>query len=212
MKMKTNTIRLRWVLAAALAAAPATSWAAQKSYAVVPAERSVVIDVGKSGLFSFAGHTHEVVAPGFSGEVVADDEDLSRSRVTLVFDARALKVTGRGESAEDVPKVQEAMLGPKVLDAARFPEIRFVSKAVSGRALGPGSFTLDVAGELTLKGVTRPVALPLKVEVKGETLLAEGTTTLRQKDFGIQPVSVAGVVNVKNELKLTFRVEAREVR
>jgi hypothetical protein len=28
----------------------------------------------------------------------------------------------------------------------------------------------------------------------------------------MEPVSVAGVVNVKNELKLTFRIEAREKR
>jgi polyisoprenoid-binding protein YceI len=171
-----------------------------------------VIDVGKSGLFSFAGHVHEVVAPGLSGEVVADAEDLSRSRVTLVFDARALKVTGRGEPPDDVPKVQEAMLGPKVLDAARFPEIRFASTAVSGRALGPGAYSVEVAGALTLHGVTRPVTLPLKIEITGDTLVATGATTLRQKDYGIDPVSVAGVVNVKNELKLTFRIEARERR
>jgi polyisoprenoid-binding protein YceI len=207
-----TTMYTRATLAAVLALVAAGAGAAEKSYTVVPAERSVVIDVGKSGLFSFAGHTHEVVAPAFSGEVVADDQDLTRSRVSLVFEARALKVTGRGESAEDVPKVQEAMLSPKVLDAARFPEIRFVSKSVAGRVVSPGVYTVEVAGELTLHGVTRPLTLPLKIEVKGEALLAEGSTTLRQKDFGMEPVSVAGVVNVKNELKLTFRIEAREKR
>ena len=201
-----------WAGAAVLALCPAWGWAAERTYVVVPAERSVVIDVGKSGLFSFAGHVHEVVAPGLSGEVVADAEDLSRSRVTLLFDARALKVTGRGEPPDDVPKVQEAMLGPKVLDTARFPEIRFASKAVSGRTLGPAAYAVDVAGDLTLHGVTRPVTLPLKIEITGDTLVATGTTTLRQKDYGIDPVSVAGVVKVKNELTLTFRIEGREKR
>ena len=208
-------MRMGWRGAAGLAALallPAAARAAEKTYVVAPAERSVVIDVGKSGLFSFAGHVHEVVAPAFSGEVVADAEDLARSRVSLVFDARALKVTGRGEPADDVGKVQEAMIGPKVLDAARFPEIRFASKSVSGRATGPNAYAVEVAGDLTLHGVTRAVTLPLKIEVTGETLLATGETTIRQKDFGIQPVSVAGVVNVKNELKLTFRIEARERR
>jgi polyisoprenoid-binding protein YceI len=202
----------RWALAAAMTLAPARGWAAETTYTVVPAERSVVIEVGKSGLFSFAGHAHEVVAPAFSGEIVADAQDLPRSRVTLVFEARALKVTGHGESADDLPKVQEAMLGPKVLDVARFPEIRFASKSVTGRVLGSGGYAVDVVGELTLHGVTRPLTVPLKIEVKGESLLAQGEATLRQKDFGMEPVSVAGVVNVKNELKLTFRIEARQQR
>jgi polyisoprenoid-binding protein YceI len=205
-------MRSGWAGLAALALAPAWAWSAEKAYVVAPAERSVVIEVGKSGLFSFAGHTHEVVAPAFSGEIVADAANLARSRVSLLFDARALKVTGRGEPADDVGKVQEVMIGPKVLDAARFPEIRFVSKSVSGRALGPRAYAVDVAGDLTLHGVTRPLTVPLKIEITGEALLATGQTVLRQKDFGVEPVSVAGVVNVKNELKLAFRIEAREKR
>lgn len=202
-------MRLSWLGAAAVAVLPSVTGAAERAYTVVPAERSVVIDVGKSGLFSFAGHEHEVVAPAFSGEVVADPDDPGRSRVSLVFDARALKVTGRGEPADDVVKVQEAMLGPKVLDVARFPEIRFESKSVKGQATGQGAYAVEVSGDLTLHGVTRPLTLPLKIELSGDRLVATGETRLRQTAFGMRPVSVAGVVNVKDELKLTFRVEAQ---
>src|SRR5262245_15685437 len=95
-------MRLSGLGAAAVVLAAGWAAAAERAYTVVPAERSVVIEVGKSGLFGFAGHVHEVVAPAFSGEVVADPQDLSRSRVLLVFDARALKVTGKGEPPEDV--------------------------------------------------------------------------------------------------------------
>jgi polyisoprenoid-binding protein YceI len=195
-------------LAAAVVLVPGVAGAAERAYTVVPAERSVVIEVGKSGLFGFAGHEHEVVAPAFSGEVVADPDDPGRSRVTLVFDARGLKVTDKGESADDLAKVQESMLSPKVLDAARFPEIRFESKAVKGQAGGAPAYAVEVTGDLTLHGVTRPVTLPLKVELSGHRLVATGQTRLRQTDFGMKPVSVGGVVNVKDELKLTFRIEA----
>jgi hypothetical protein len=36
-----------------------------------------------------------------------------------------------------------------------------------------------------------------------------GETALRQTDFGLQPVSVAGVVKVKDELGLALTIVAR---
>ena len=178
-------------------------------YVVAPDQSTVTIRVGRAGLFKFAGHEHVVVAPAFRGEVVADAGDLSRSSVWVTFESAALRVTGEGEPAKDVPKVQAAMVGPKVLDAERFPEITFRSRAVSGRPAGPGAWELTVTGDLTLHGVTRAVTLPLKVQVSGETLAAAGTTVIRHTDYGLKPVSVAGVVNVRNEIGVEFRITAR---
>ena len=183
--------------------------AAEKVYAVDPAASVMSITVGKAGLFKFAGHTHHVVAPVAEGRVVADADDVAASSVTLVFRSSDLQVTGKGEPAGDVPKVQDAMLGPKVLDAGRFPTIAFRSTAVSGRLAGTGAWDVEVRGDLTLHGVTRPVVLPLRVERAGDALVANGATTLKQRDYGIEPVSVAGVVKAKDELRLEFRITAR---
>lgn len=180
------------------------------AYQVDPAASSVLVQVGKSGLFSFAGHTHEVSAPIAEGRITADAADLSRSSVTLRFEAGALRVTGKGDPPEDVPKVQEAMVGPKVLDAARFAEIVFTSRQVGGRALGASTWDLRVEGDLALHGLTRPLTLSVRIEQASDgTLTASGRTVLKQTDFGMKPVSVAGVVNVKNELGLSFRILAR---
>ena len=195
-----------------LAALPATAAAEPRSYTLDPEASVVRIDVGRSGLFAFAGHRHEVVAPRFRGTVRADPADLSASSVEVVFESAALRVTGRGEPPAEVPKVQEAMTGPKVLDVARFPEIAFRSQRVGGRATGPGVYELALAGELTLHGVTRPFTVPLRVELKEDELVASGQVTLRQKDFGIQPLSVGGVVNVKNELGVDFRLVGRRAQ
>ncbi|MET0556137.1 MAG: YceI family protein, partial [Vicinamibacteria bacterium] len=165
---------------------------------------------GKAGLFKFAGHAHEVTAPVSSGRIEADATDLARSSVTLAFRAADLRVSGKDEPPADLPKVQEAMVGPKVLDAARFDSIRFTSRTVAGRALPDGVFDLRLEGELELHGVKGPVTVPVRVRRGADgTLSAEGTAVVRQTDFGIKPVSVAGVVNVKNELGLTFRILAR---
>jgi polyisoprenoid-binding protein YceI len=170
----------------------------------------VRIHVGKSGAFSFAGHTHEVVAPALSGEVTADPADLAASTVTLTFEAAALKVLPEGEPAGDAPQVEEAMRGPKVLDAARFPAVTFKSQRVSGREAGGGTYDLDLAGEIALHGVTRPITLPVHVEVSGDTLTASGKAVLRHDQFGMEPVSAAGgSVKVKNEIAVEYRIVAR---
>jgi polyisoprenoid-binding protein YceI len=178
-------------------------------YVVVPAESQVTLRVGRAGLFKFAGHEHEVVAPALRGEVVADAADLGRSSVSVTFDATALRVTGRGEPAQDVPKVQEAMLGPKVLDAARFPEITFQSRAVAGQQAGPGRFALQVTGDLTLHGVSRALTVPVEVEQGPDGLVAKGRAVVKQTDHGIKPVSVGGVVNVRNQVEVEFTLTAR---
>ena len=182
--------------------------AAPRTYVVDPAGSSVRIHVGKSGAFSFAGHTHEVVAPALSGEVTADPADLSASRVTLSFEAAALKVVAEGEPAGDAPKVEEAMRGPKTLDSSRFPAITFKSAKVTGGGEG-GKWELQVAGEMTLHGVTRALTLPVKVELQGDTLTASGEAVLRQDEFGMRPVSAGGgTVKVKNEVQVSYRFVA----
>lgn len=203
MKSAKGVAALAW----ALAAWPAQ--AAQRTYAIVPAESKVTIQVGRSGLFGFAGHEHEVVGTVAQGEVVGDDQNLGQSSVTLEFDLTQLKVSGQGEPAEDVPQVQAKMLGPEALDVARYPKATFRSTAVSGTATGPDSWDVQVKGDLTLHGVTAPATVSMRLARGHDAFNATGRATLRHTDFGMKPISVAGVVKVKNELTLEFAVTAR---
>jgi polyisoprenoid-binding protein YceI len=59
------------------------------------------------------------------------------------------------------PFATQAMLGPKVLDAAAHPTISFESTAV--RATGGGGAKAEIEGLLTIRGVTRPVTLAAEV-------------------------------------------------
>src|SRR5215831_73251 len=107
--------------------------AGPRTFSVDPGRSKALIDVGKSGAFSFAGHTHEVEAPLTSGVVHFDPDTVSKSNLRLEFNTAAMKVTGKGEPPADVPKVTDAMLGDQVLDVKRYPSITFESTAVSGR-------------------------------------------------------------------------------
>jgi polyisoprenoid-binding protein YceI len=109
-----------------------------------------------------------------------------------------MKVLDPDVKPSDRAEVQSTMLGPKVLDAERFPEIRFRSTRVTREG-----DAWRVEGELSLHGQTRPVTL----RVSGSGGLYIGSLKLKQTAFGIQPVTAGGgTVKVKDELQLDFHI------
>src|SRR5215471_16763012 len=184
--------------------------AGPRTFTVDTQTSRALIDVGKTGAFSFAGHTHEVEAPLSSGVVHLDPDALARSDVRLEFNAASMRVTGKGDPPGDVPKVTEAMLGPQVLDVKQYPSITFESTAVTATGTLP-SLTLSVAGKLTIRSTTKPVTASVAMKVDGATLTATGRFTIKQTDFGIRPISAGGgAVKVKDELTIAFAITARE--
>lgn len=170
----------------------------------------VTIEVGKSGAFSFAGHSHEVLAPAVSGRVTFDPTDWARSAVSLQFDASALKVTGKGDPPSDVPKVQEVMLSDRVLDAKRFPVVAFRSRSVAATPRSPSTVDLVIAGDLTLHGQTRQVTLRSTATLEPGGLIVRGAFPIRQTEFGMTPVTAGGgTVRVKDDVQVQYLLKAR---
>jgi polyisoprenoid-binding protein YceI len=179
------------------------------TYRVAPAESSVLIHVGSAGMFGFLGHEHEVAAPVASGTVELDQTDLSRSTVAIELQASALKVTGKGEPAADVPVVQRTMQGEQVLDVVHHPSISFRSREIVKKGVVAGQVSVIVRGDLTLRGVTRPVDVAGTVVLAEDTLTMKGTARFRQTDFGLHPVTAAGgTVRVKDELDVEMVIVA----
>jgi polyisoprenoid-binding protein YceI len=154
----------------------------------------ITVHVFKSGLFSAFGDNHEIRARIVSGSL-----DEIAQRVDLAVDSRTLVVLDPNLSPDKRQQVQERMLGPEVLDSSQFHEIRFQGTSVKQQT--PDRFL--VSGTLSLHGTTRSVSLP--VIRSGEHY--RGETTLKQRDFGITPIAIAGgTVRVKDELKIEFDI------
>jgi polyisoprenoid-binding protein YceI len=162
----------------------------------IDTEKSVMtVRVFKSGMLSAFGHDHEIAAPIASGTV-----DTDARRVELRTNAAALRVRDTKGSEKDHAEIQKTMLGPEVLDSERHTEIVFRSS--SAEPAGEGAW--HVRGELTLHGTTKPV----EVEVRESGGHYVGTAHLRQSDFGIQPIKVAGgTVRVKDEVRIEFDIQ-----
>lgn len=107
----------------------------------------------------------------------------------------------------------ERTMREEVLEVSKYPEIVFNSTQVSATRLSEGRYQVKITGELTLHGVTRDVTVPAEVAFSEGQLRARGQFSLRQSDYRIAPPKVAGgAVRVKDELKLSFDILARQVQ
>ena len=162
------------------------------------ANSKITIRAYKTGLFSFAAHDHVIEAPIVAGQV-----DEREKLVTIEIETKSLRVLDPGESEKNRAEIQQTMLSEKLLDAAKYPTISFHSN--SYRQAGDNS--AEVQGKLSLHGEVRLVTLTVKKEGGRWT----GSTRLKQTDFGMQPVSVAGgTVKVKDEVKIEFSAVVKE--
>ena len=206
-----NAVHFRhvWLVVAWAAIGVAAAAQAPERLVFDPAT-SIVVRVGRSGVFSFAGHDHEVAAPVSGGQIMLDRADLTRSSLTMEFDAAALKVTGKGEPPDDVPEVQRVMLSDRVLDVQKYPKIAFRSRKISVTQRASAQSTLLVDGDLTLHGVTRSLTVPVEARLTANGFTANGRVAVRQTDFGIRPVTAGGgTVKVKDEVEIVFAITAR---
>lgn len=203
-----------WTYASALLlAGPLTLAAAEPvPYGVDVADSRLRVHLGRAGMLKFLGHDHEIDAPVASGTVLVVAGDPARCSVRLSFDAPRLAIVRGGEPAGDVTKVEQRMRGPEVLDALAHPAIVFESTSVRGEESRPGHFRLLVRGTLGLKGRSFPVEIPLDVLFTADGLRATGEVVLGLRALGIEPPSVASVVNVANDFRLTFHLIARPER
>jgi len=172
------------------------STASAQEHPIDTANSTLHVRVFKSGLFSGFADNHDVEAHIVEGTI-----DETASRVRFVVDALHMKVLDPQLSSDKRRQVQERMLGPEVLDSQRFSQIIFESTDTKPAA----GDQLVVSGRLSLRGVTHPVSANVRKQ-NGHYI---GTCTLKQRDFGIQPISIAGgTVKVKDELKIEFDIRA----
>lgn len=180
--------RLAFLLIAALSIA-----CYAKERPIDTAHSKITINVGKSGIFSAAGHDHKVNAPISEGAI---DDEAGR----VWFRVESARITVLPE--KDQAAVQNTMQRD-VLESGRFPQIRFESTS----AKKVNANTWAVTGNLTLHGHTNPESAD--VHFGNRTYI--GQLKLRQTQYGIQPVKVAGgTVKVKDELTIEFVITAVE--
>ena len=105
----------------------------------------------------------------------------------------------------------ERLMNQDVLQPSKFPEITYEANEISIKNIGGALYSASLDGCLNLRGVTRRLPITARIALFGSMLRASGEFTLRQSDFEIKPISVAGgALKLKDELKLSFEIVARK--
>lgn len=184
-------------LLAVLAAAPA--FAQTASYSIDPAHSEVDFSIRHMAISTVHGR---FALKG--GTIVLDPTDITKSSVEAVIDVPSVDTGTAGRDAH--------LKSPDFFDAAKFPIATFHSERVTRSGDG-----YDVAGNLTLHGVTKPVTLrmdaPSKEQVGMDGKPHRGftaTTTLHRQDFGLvwSGTLKSGDNVLGDDVKMTFEIEA----
>lgn len=174
-------------------------------FKIVPGESRVTYEVGETFInqnnrFAIAvGVTSEV-----RGEVYANLTNPPESSIGVIeVDISQF----RSDSSR-----RDGVIRNQWLESARFPIARFEPLRIEGlpEAYSEATpYAFRVIGNLTVKDVTREVAFDITAQLDGETLTGKATTTILMSDFGVGPISILGVLNTEDEVKLTFDFVAR---
>ncbi len=182
-------------LAIALSCAPA--WSADE-FVIDSVHSSIEFSVRHMMVTNVRGRFRE-----FSGTIFYDDKDITKSSVRVTIKTASIDT---GNENRD-----NHLRSPDFLDAAKYPEITFVSTRIEKR----GEDYVCI-GTLTIRGVSREVALPFRIfgvvkDPRGSTRMGvEAGLTINRLDYGVswsRALEGGGLV-VGNEVKIELNVQA----
>ena len=177
------------------------------AYRVDPKASRLSVQVTAGGLLASFGHNPTIAARDFTGEAQFEPDSLANASVHIEITAATLEVIA-GASDKDKAEIEKRMHSD-VLQSDSYPLITFDSSNIKITPLSPGQYRVDATGPMTLHGITNNQTLMARVMVSADKLRASGEITLRQTDYGIELVSVAGgALKVKDEVKISFDVAA----
>jgi polyisoprenoid-binding protein YceI len=153
---------------------------------------------------SKAGHDLVLEVTKWHGTVNVDAANPSATSIEVSADPRSfviLSATGGVKALSDKDRGEIATNSDKTLNTGKFPEITFKSTGVTGTAP-----KLNLSGDLTISGSTRPVTLAVTVSDAGGDVKFSGTTALTHSDFGVKPYSKLGALKIKDEVDIAIEL------
>ena len=196
-------VGFRGIRAAALALvllgalAPRAVTAATETYALDPEHTAISFSIR---------HFFSRVPGRFGkseGTITLDPEDLTKGSVEVTIDAASIDT--------NEPSRDKHLRSDAFFDVEHHPRIVFKSTAVTQPTKGK----LKVAGNLTIRGVTKPVTLDVDVLGFGEMYGAwrgafEARTHINRQDFGVSwnDVVEGGGVVLGDDVDIVLNIEA----
>jgi polyisoprenoid-binding protein YceI len=176
------------------------------STAIADTQTTWTIDPSHSTVEFVAKHMMVTTVKGrfaeFAGTVSADETSFEDSSVEVTFQAASLDTRSEQRDTH--------LRSADFLDVERYPEVTFRSTAIRG---AKESFKLT--GDLTIRGVTRPITLDVTYEGEGKDPWGgtrasfSATGKFDRRDYGLtwNVALETGGILVSNEVKINIEAQ-----
>ncbi|TEU25642.1 YceI family protein [Alkanindiges illinoisensis] len=182
------------VISTALIAASSTSMAATTDYQIDSKHTATLFSWSHFGFSNPTANFNDV-----QGVISVDDKHPEKSSVSVTIPVKSVD--------SHVEALDKEFLTDAWFNEAKYPNITFKSTKVQTK----DKKHFKITGDLTVKGVTKPVVLNATLNGKGEHPMAKkqaigfnATTSFKRSDFGIAQYVPA----VSDEIKVNITTEA----
>ena len=185
-------------------ATPITS-ANTVDFKIVPGESQVSYQVQETfinknnKLNTAIGVTKQV-----TGDIYGNKTDPSQSKIgTITIDISQFTSDS---------SMRDNFIRRNFLQSSTYPLATFAPTAVTGMPASYSdgqSYTFKVTGDLTVHNVTKPVTFDVTASLSGTTLSGTAATTIKMSDFGVGPITLAGMIQTQDDVKLSMKFVAR---
>ena len=179
-------MKTRW-LSLALVAASFSPLAAQAQQSIVPAQSEVAFTSRQMGV------PVEGRFKRFSAQVAFDPTRLATSKIAFTVDTGSADISR--EANAELPKSEW-------FNVAQFPQASFTSSSI--KRLDANRF--EVAGKLSIKGVSSDVVMPVTLAQTGAITVASGAFPIKRLSFRIGEKEWADTSMVADEVQVKFKI------
>jgi len=165
------------------------------AYRIDPEHASLLFKIDHLGFSQLVGRFDR-----FDARLDFDPEQPAAARLTVLVEVASIDL--------NLPEFEQDLRGPDWFDVARFPQARFESRGIAIT----GDRTGRITGDLTLHGVSAPVALEVTFNGAGDSLITGRYTlgfaasgTLLRSDFGLGAYAPAVGDTVTLEIHAEFQ-------
>lgn len=169
-------------------------------YTLDPNHATLLWKLNHLGFSTLTGRFNE-----FDATLDFDPENVENSSVEVIIETAGLDM--------NLPEFEEELLGENYFNAAQFPQVIYRTTSLS-ETIGEDTYIFD--GELTLRGVTAPVAMEVTFNGGGRvsfppppvyTIGFSASASFQRSTFGIDRFVSFGV---GDEIELEIHVEFQE--
>jgi polyisoprenoid-binding protein YceI len=171
----------------------------QQLYKIDPALSEASYSVQETILQTIEGRTVVGKTKGISGDILVDSETSTNSQLG--------KITIAVEQLTSDSNLRDDRIRKGFLESSRYPEAVFIPEKLLSlpEKLEPNqTYTFQIEGYLTVKTTTAKTNWEATISIQDNKLVGSASTTIYMSTFGVGPISIAGFLETKDEMKLSI--------